>query len=105
MYFSEDELPENKKLMLFRIIQEQLNNIIKHSGAQQVQIILNNDEGDTTLEIKDNGKGFDPLQSKIGLGLTNIKNRCELFGGRMEIKTSLGNGCTLKLHIPSSSKE
>lgn len=101
-YFSERAVPENKKLMLFRIIQEQLNNIIKHAEARKVLIAINNEDGSIKLCITDNGKGFDTSQSKIGLGLTNIKNRTELFGGIMSVQTALGKGCKLNIDIPLS---
>lgn len=99
-YFSERNVSENKKLMLFRIIQEQLNNIIKHAGADKVHIVLNNEEGSIKLRITDNGRGFDTLQRKIGLGLTNIRNRTELFGGIMSLQTAVGKGCKLIVDIP-----
>jgi len=98
--FHEDQLPENKKLALFRILQEQLNNIIKHAMAQNVWINLTSTPHHAKLIIKDNGNGFDPAKIRRGLGLTNIINRAELFGGRVEIATSPGKGCKIKVWIP-----
>ena len=57
--FDEEEIPENQKLMLFRIVQEQLNNILKHAQASSVTIKLQNDKPMLLLEIRDDGKGFD----------------------------------------------
>jgi signal transduction histidine kinase len=96
-------LPDNQKLMLFRIIQEQLNNIVKHAGATLVKIVLKNNKPPLTLEIVDNGKGFDVKKIRRGLGLTNIRNRVELFGGKMDIVTSEGKGCTVKITVPVST--
>jgi signal transduction histidine kinase len=98
--FKEDAIAENQKLMLFRIVQEQLNNILKHAQAQNVFIKVQNNMPMLYLEIKDDGKGFDMAITRKGLGLANIKNRAELFGGKMEIVSSNGNGCTLKVTVP-----
>jgi PAS domain S-box-containing protein len=98
--FDEDDLPENQKLTLFRIVQEQLNNIIKHAEAKEIFIQLKNTIQSVVLEIKDDGKGFDPQKLRKGLGFTNIRNRAELFGGRLEIVAKPGKGCSLKVSIP-----
>ena len=100
--FDEDLVPDNKKLMLFRIVQEQLNNIVKHAAARRVNIMLRNDKPFLHLEIRDDGKGFDPKSVKKGLGLTNMRNRAELFGGEVKIVSSEGKGCTLTVKVPHS---
>jgi PAS domain S-box-containing protein len=98
--FDELQVPDNQKLMLFRIIQEQLNNIVKHAQARQVEIILQNSFTALELEIKDDGVGFDTTKLRKGLGLTNIKNRVELFGGKVQIISAEGKGCTIKISVP-----
>jgi PAS domain S-box-containing protein len=98
--FSEQILPDNMKLMLFRIIQEQINNIIRHAAASSVRIELENMKGQLRLEITDDGKGFDPLQVKRGLGLTNMANRASLFDGQANIISSPGHGCMLQVVAP-----
>ena len=99
-FFDEDLLPENQKLMLFRIIQEQLNNIVKHANATVVFITLRNVRPLLLLEIQDDGKGFDAKRVRKGIGLANIKNRAELFGGKMEIISASGKGCIIKVMVP-----
>lgn len=101
--FAEYGVPNNMQLMLFRIVQEQLNNIFKHAQPKEVSILLKNNEGPLELHIKDDGIGFDPAQVKLGLGLTNIKNRAELFGGKVLVESSPGKGCCLKIIIPAHS--
>jgi PAS domain S-box-containing protein len=101
--FNEDSIPENQKLSLFRIVQEQLNNIIKHSGAQNVWIRLYNKKNEFVLEIKDNGRGFDSITTRKGVGILNIKNRAELFNGTAEFCSEPGCGCILKISFPLSS--
>jgi len=98
--FAEEDIPENQKLSLFRIVQEQLNNIVKHSGAQNVWIRLYNKTEEFVLEIKDDGKGFDASTTKKGIGILNIKNRAELFNGQAQIFSEPGFGCILIVSFP-----
>jgi two-component system sensor histidine kinase UhpB len=98
--FNETGLPENGKLMLYRIIQEALNNIIKHAHASTVHIYLARNRKTVLLQISDNGQGFDPGKARRGLGLNNIRNRAELFGGKVVLKAEPGAGCILTVSIP-----
>jgi PAS domain S-box-containing protein len=98
--FEEELLADNMKLMVFRVIQEQVNNIIRHSGAENMRIRLNATAGEVRLVIEDDGSGFDTQVVKKGLGLTNIFNRVSLFDGQACIVTSPGNGCMLRVTIP-----
>jgi len=99
----ENRLPENKKLALFRIIQEQLNNVLKYASAQNVTVALCSSSSQILLEIKDDGLGFDLGNVRRGMGLSNIINRSELFGGRVEINTAPGKGCSVKVWLPHSA--
>ena len=91
--------------MLFRIIQEQINNIIRHADADKIQISLQSDAEYIILTVADNGKGFDTSNFKKGSGLTNITNRAGLFNGQVEINASPGKGCSLSISIPSMDIE
>jgi PAS domain S-box-containing protein len=104
-HVNEDNIPENQKLMLFRIIQEQFNNIIKHAKAKTVNVNLSQQTGALQLIISDDGVGFDLIQLNRGLGLTNIRNRAELFGGKVQITTAAGRGCRLVVIIPEEGNE
>lgn len=95
-----DLLSPGKKVTLFRIVQEQLKNIIRHSQATQVDIFLQCKDARTQLVIKDNGCGFDPTQTARGIGLSNIYDRTRFYNGTVDIQTSTGNGCTLSIIIP-----
>lgn len=97
--FNENMVSESKKLMLYRILQEQLNNVIKHSGADKVSIQLRQIGNGVHLMIKDNGVGFDVNQNRSGVGLNNIRNRLEVFNGNMDIKSEPGKGCTLAVEF------
>lgn len=100
---NEDRIPENQQLMLYRIIQEGLSNIVKHANAREVSIVMKNNNKQLMLEIKDNGKGFDLATVRRGLGLTNIRNRAELFGGKVTLNSTPGGGCSLKVVIPDKA--
>jgi two-component system, NarL family, sensor histidine kinase UhpB len=94
-----------QQLALYRIVQEQFNNIIKHAQAHNVSIELFEKNNFIDLKIKDDGKGFDPRERRKGVGLSNILSRIELFDGKLEVISSKGHGCTLKVHVPKMSKE
>jgi PAS domain S-box-containing protein len=96
-------ISDKAKLMLFRIIQEQVNNVLKHSGARNliIELILADVERSIELSITDDGKGFNPEKvRKKGLGLSNITSRAELFGGKVVIQSAPGRGCKLRVQIP-----
>jgi PAS domain S-box-containing protein len=98
----EATVTDKRKLMLFRIIQEQVTNVLKHAEASLLFIELIVDKSFINLSISDNGKGFDKEAVKIkkGVGLHNIANRAELFNGTVKLVTSSGKGCKLKIVIP-----
>jgi len=100
-HFNEENLPGNLRLMLFRIIQEQVSNIIRHAQATVIQIKLQSDAEYINLTITDNGKGFIQGTAKNGgLGFSNISTRAALFNGKVEITAGPGKGCSLSVLIP-----
>ena len=101
---AEDKLDKEAELMLYRITQEQINNISKHADAKNVTIHLQQMQTQVVLSIKDDGKGFDTAQKAEGIGLRNIKHRAELYDGTAEIISSPGHGCVLKIVIPIGTK-
>jgi PAS domain S-box-containing protein len=104
-YFNEAGLPENLKLMLFRITQEQVNNIVKHSRAKNIRIRLQSDAENISLIIADDGQGFEPSLSRRGMGFNNITNRASLFNGRVDIISAPEKGCSLQVLIPLNLQE
>jgi len=101
----EDSIDDKFKLTLYRIVQEQLNNIVRHSQAANALISLTCIEGMVEMIIKDDGVGFDASVKPRGIGLANIYNRAELYSGKVQILTSPGNGCILTIQIPLPQKE
>lgn len=96
-------LPMEQKLAIYRIIQEQLNNVIKHAKAEKVLINLSQTPTTMLLSIKDNGKGFDTALTRNGIGINNIISRAKVFGGVVEIDSKPGMGCTLTVSLPMTS--
>lgn len=97
----ENKLSDEQRLMLFRIIQEQTNNIIKYAGARTVWIIINETGGWINLQIKDDGIGFDPEDdSEKGIGFINITSRADAYNGKVKISAAPGKGCVLELTFP-----
>jgi len=107
VYENDNDLPAvnspEKDLILFRILQEILNNIIKHAKATQISIALSHSDEQLCLKVADNGIGFnteDLLKREAGMGLQNIQKRATIIGGEASITSSPGEGtavtiCTL----------
>jgi len=95
-----EEVHDDIQLAVFRIIQEQLNNIIKHAEAKKVSIELLQHDRKVRLTIIDDGRGYDLQAKKHGLGLRNIFNRAEFHKGTAQIFTEPGRGFKLQVQIP-----
>jgi len=90
------------KITLFRIIQEQVKNIIRCSHGKNIQISLHCCDLQFRLQIKDDGLGFDPKTTKRGLGLSHIYERTRLYNGKVILDSAPGRGCSLIVNIPLS---
>jgi len=97
---AEEKIDDEVALALFRIVQEQINNILKHSDAFRVSIDLTIEESKLKLTVTDDGKGHDMQINKHGLGLKNIFNRAEFHKGSAEIFSEPGKGFMLQVEIP-----
>ncbi|MDP4217585.1 MAG: histidine kinase [Bacteroidota bacterium] len=97
-------LDKQKELIIYRIMQESLNNIIKHAAAQKIIIYLLYRPEEFKLTITDNGKGFDltPLNDKssFGLGIPNMHNRAQLIGAGFLISSTLEKGTSVTITVP-----
>jgi signal transduction histidine kinase len=91
----ESKFGDKLKLTIFRIVQEQVNNIFKHAQATTAQITLLQNAGKLELTVSDNGIGFNTEDKREGAGLQNIEIRADLFNGRVSICSKPGTGCTL----------
>ena len=99
---NEDSVNEKFKLNVFRIVQEQLNNILKHAKATKVNINLVQNKKSIRLTISDNGVGFDPGKKQKGIGIPNIKSRATAFNGTVDLVSQPGKGCVLTVIFPFS---
>lgn len=93
-------IDDDLKLNIYRIVQEQINNILKHAGATEISIVIEVDDQYLYASVTDNGKGFDPEKKRNGIGVSNMINRVESFNGELEIISSPGKGCKTEIRIP-----
>jgi len=91
------------KLNVFRILQEQLTNILKHANATRVDISISPAGKGFMVSVKDDGVGFDTTQKKKGIGLNNIISRAELYKGNAHFISSAGKGCELDVSFPQTN--
>jgi PAS domain S-box-containing protein len=97
--FYEEDIHYEFKLSIYRIVQEQMNNILKHAKAKEVVIELYRDEV-IRLSVNDNGVGFDTKKKRKGIGIHNIQTRVRLYGGQINIHSEPGKGCQLRIEFP-----
>jgi len=98
--FLERASDEKLKLSIFRIVQEQINNTIKHAAANNVFIGISNTQTGLQVQITDDGIGFDTTVKHNGLGLKNIATRAAVHNGKLLLQSSPGNGCSLSIQFP-----
>lgn len=100
----ENEVPQSLKITLYRIIQEALNNIAKHSKGNRVVLSLERNDSGIALTVQDNGQGFDPEEVRRryrkGMGLSSMKERADLSGGTFSIQSEIGKGISLSFTWP-----
>ena len=100
----QERLDSNIEIVLYRVIQECVNNVIKHADASMLDISLIKDVEGIAVTIDDNGRGFDSsLPGKIdGIGLKNIKTRIEYLKGTLEIDAAPNKGTLVVIHVPAA---
>ena len=92
-----------KGMNVYRIIQEAVNNALKYSGATTISVRFSEANEHLTIEISDNGKGFDTATVDSGNGLLNMKKRAREIGGTLEIASEETQGTTIVLNFPKHS--
>jgi len=108
---AEDAVPKPLKIQIYRILQEAMNNIIRHAGATQIQVRFHKNENHVELEIEDNGIGFTPppewmdLARRGHLGLVGMRERVEMIGGQMDIQSESGRGTVVRVSAPLSCSQ
>lgn len=97
------EIDQQKALIAFRLIQELLNNTIKHADASAITVLMRSADDDITITVRDNGKGFDiaaALTQRRGLGLTTLFKRAKMINGHLTLTSEAGVGTTATLIFP-----
>ena len=102
----DERLAENTEIMIYRIVQEMLNNTLKHAQASAISMLLTKKDNNLIIEYKDNGIGFDEtkLPKNKNLGLLGIRTRVEYLGGTVDMKSEPGKGISYKIIIPFNIK-
>jgi signal transduction histidine kinase len=97
-------LPDETRTHLFRIAQEALTNIVRHAEANRVAIELSENSEWVTLSISDDGKGIDPEEAEKppGMGLSGMRARARMAGGRLSIRSHPGKGTQIRVEVPVS---
>ena len=97
------DMPLNaqQSLVVYRIAQEAISNTLNHSGASELVIRLHYTDREFTMDVTDDGKGFDPAITKSGkVGIRNMEHRARILGGKLEVKSWLDSGTTIRLVVP-----
>jgi signal transduction histidine kinase len=100
------DLPEDASLCLFRVLQEAIQNAIKHSGSRHFEVSLSGGLSEVELTVRDFGIGFDPQEAMkgSGLGLTTIRERLKLVNGNLSIDSQPQHGTTIQARVPLTTK-
>jgi two-component system, chemotaxis family, CheB/CheR fusion protein len=98
---------DDMRVLLFQIIRELLFNVVKHSGTDRAALELESRDGEVTIRVHDDGKGFDPSavggpEPEGGFGLYSVRERLDLFNGRLEIQSAPNDGTHITIHVPLS---
>ena len=97
------ELPETTAINLYRVVQEALQNVVKHSGAREASVTFARDDRSMSVRIEDRGVGFDPGHARHGIGLDGMRERLRLLGGTLKIDSKPGMGTRIEARIPTES--
>ena len=97
-----DSLPDAVRTCIYRVVQEALNNVARHSGAKSALVTVQQTEGSIVLTVKDDGSGFEPDKAR-GLGLLGMEERVKQLGGRLEIESQPGHGTLLRATLPMAA--
>ncbi len=101
----EIDIPDDKAIILYRMVQEILNNSVKHSQAKHINLIIHNQENKFILAIKDDGIGFniDEAGRNTSAGLKNLQNRAHLINATLNFYSSLGKGTEVIIELPANN--
>ena len=101
MSLGPERLDPEIETVVYRVAQEAITNAVKHAGAARVDLSLHATPADVQLSVSDDGSGF-PVDAAegTGLGLLGMRERSELVGGKLSVRSEQGEGTTVELHVP-----
>jgi len=99
-----DQMPEEFKTCIYRVVQEALHNVTRHAAARTVRIVAQQEAGRLLLSIQDDGRGFDVGRSR-GLGLLGMEERVAHLGGTLQLLSELGSGTLISVVLPLAGRE
>lgn len=99
------KLDDETEMMLYRIIQEATNNVVKHAEASEVDIVLSREDDRIVLSVQDNGKGFETNKVQNGSGLASMETRVQIMNGQLEVESTPGEGTSLLISIPTTNTQ
>jgi two-component system sensor histidine kinase UhpB len=94
------QLAPDEELVVYRVAQEALTNVVRHAGAWDARLVLAVRDGRVELEVGDEGSGFDPRQAADGAGLLGMRERALLIGARLDVESAEGEGTAVRLKLP-----
>jgi len=94
-----EDLPDEYKIYIYRLVQEALNNAVRHSGARNAKVVVERLEKSIMVRVIDDGRGFDPGRSR-GMGILGMEERVKHLGGTLRVKSHMGKGTTVTADLP-----
>jgi signal transduction histidine kinase len=90
---------------IYRLVQEGLNNVVKHAGATRAHVTVIDRDGTVRIEVRDDGEGFDPQTRSSGFGLLGMRERLALVAGTLDVDSTPGAGTVVRATIPSRRRD
>jgi signal transduction histidine kinase len=97
-----EDLPDEHKIYIYRLVQEALNNAVRHSGARNAKVAVERLAKSIVVRVTDDGRGFDPARTR-GMGILGMEERVNRLGGTFRVESQPGKGATVTAEFPLSS--
>jgi signal transduction histidine kinase len=94
-----EDLPDEYKIYIYRLVQEALNNAVRHSGARNAKVLVERLAESIVVRVTDDGRGFDPVRSR-GMGILGMEERVKRLGGTLRVESQPGKGATVTADLP-----
>jgi two-component system, NarL family, sensor histidine kinase UhpB len=98
-----EDIESDEQLVVYRVVQEGLSNVAQHAGARHVRVDVERRGDGTIVRLADDGEGFASGEQQAGLGLTGMRERAVLAGGRLDVSSAPGAGTTIELRLGAAA--